>query len=69
MVADIKTARKVAIISDQEEARLKDIARPIVLTKKVDSDKFPDVAPGNRRFGLFLPYTPIHHLLVRRRWF
>ena len=39
--------------------------RPIVLLEKKKSQQMidGDVAPGNRRLGVMLPYTPLHRLL------
>jgi len=40
-------------------------ARPIVLVPKVESyDLAPAVAPGLKDLGVFLPYSPLHHLLL-----
>lgn len=40
-------------------------AHPIVLAKKKSPDRVaPSVAPFNRDLGVFLPYTPLHHLLL-----
>jgi len=40
-------------------------AHPIVLLKKKQPERLaPSVAPFNRDLGVFLPYTPLHHLLV-----
>jgi hydrogenase maturation protein HypF len=39
-------------------------AHPIVLLKKKQPERLaPSVAPFNRDLGVFLPYTPLHHLL------
>ncbi|MGD1104945.1 MAG: carbamoyltransferase HypF, partial [Terriglobia bacterium] len=39
-------------------------AHPIVLLKKKQPEGLaPSVAPFNRDLGVFLPYTPLHHLL------
>ena len=45
-------------------------ARPIVLVRtRARGDSSPALAPavtnGNPRIGLFLPYTPLHHLLLQ----
>ncbi|MBU2764015.1 carbamoyltransferase HypF, partial [Acidithiobacillus caldus] len=40
---------------------------PIVLLKRREPLSLPDsVAPGMCRLGFMLPYTPLHHLLLRR---
>lgn len=69
MVADVDTARRLAVLDDASTAALSDRRRPIVLL-----DRRPgivgmqivaaSVAPGNRAVGVMLPYTPIHHLLL-----
>jgi hydrogenase maturation protein HypF len=47
-----------------EAELLTSVARPIVLVKKQTGGGIADgVAPGNRRFGVMLAYTPLHHLL------
>jgi hydrogenase maturation protein HypF len=40
--------------------------RPIVLLpRRAEVAIAPEVAPGNRYLGVFLPYTPLHHLLFQ----
>jgi len=49
----------------EEQAALADPARPIVLVAKSPSDTLaPSLAPGLRELGAFLPYSPLHHLLL-----
>ena len=39
--------------------------RPILLLgKRAKHPLAPSVAPKNRDFGVMLPYTPLHHLLL-----
>ena len=59
MVRDLAQAETLAILSAEERALLTSIERPIVLAKKRDIDD------DNPLIGLFLPYTPLHHLLLR----
>jgi hydrogenase maturation protein HypF len=48
-----------------ECAALLDPARPIVLARaRADSRLAPAVAPGLTEVGAFLPYSPLHHLLL-----
>jgi hydrogenase maturation protein HypF len=48
-----------------EGAALTEPARPIVLvTRRDDSGLAPSVAPGLAEVGAFLPYSPLHHLLL-----
>ncbi len=68
MVPDVAAARRLALVSPEEAALLTSPARPIVLLEARDDDGAPGLAPsvavGNPRLGLFLPYTPLHHLLL-----
>ncbi|HLJ74749.1 MAG TPA: carbamoyltransferase HypF [Thermoanaerobaculia bacterium] len=58
MVRDLVEAEKLAELTNEERDLLMSIERPIVLAKKrvVDDD--------NPLVGLFLPYTPLHHILL-----
>jgi hydrogenase maturation protein HypF len=48
-------------------AALCSAARPIVLAAKRASSRLsPNIAPGLAELGVFLPYSPLHHLLLRR---
>ncbi len=53
-------------ITPQEETLLTSSASPIVLLRWRDGSSIVrDVAPNNRYLGVMLPYTPLHHLLLR----
>ncbi|NPA11596.1 MAG: carbamoyltransferase HypF, partial [Epsilonproteobacteria bacterium] len=61
MFKDIDMIKKYCEISKDEERLILSQKRPIVLVKKrVELD---GVAPKIDRYGVFLPYTPIHYLL------
>ena len=64
MVKDMKMANALADISKYEEALLSSVERPVVLlnAKKIDED----IAPNISRIGLFLPYTPLHLLILSK---
>jgi len=66
MVPDIESARSLAEISDVEQQWLCSPVAPIVLLRK--KSPLPAlsgaIAPNNPCLGLFLPYTPLHHLLM-----
>ncbi len=66
MVADLDTAHKFCVIDPVGERVLTGRRRPVVLLpRRPDAPLAPAVAPGNRNLGLMLPYTPLHHLLLR----
>jgi len=63
MVKDIEMASELAVISKSEEALLLSKERPIVILKM--KEKAPKgIAPNLSKIGLFLPYTPLHLLLL-----
>jgi hydrogenase maturation protein HypF len=64
MVPSIKARCHVCEVSEAAEKALSVIQRPIVLLPKLPSALLAErVAPCNRYLGVFLPYTPLHHLL------
>lgn len=65
MVRDLGAAQALAEISVEEAQLLTAPERPIVLVRKrSDATVAPEVSPETPLLGLFLPYTPLHHLLL-----
>ena len=65
MVSEAEEARSICDVSEAEERLLASPRRPIVLLKeKEDSPLSREVAGGLDRQGVFLPYTPLHHLVL-----
>jgi hydrogenase maturation protein HypF len=65
MVADLDAAKQIAEISGLEEELLMAPERPIVLlSRRREASLAPEVSPDTPLVGLFLPYTPLHHLLL-----
>jgi len=65
MVLDIDTASKVVELDDSAINILTSMERPIVLLpKRKDTPVSKFVSPGLCMEGVFLPYTPLHYLLV-----
>ncbi len=65
MVKDVETAREICFINGKEEQLLSGVKRPVVLMKKrPDAPVSGEVAPDRKYFGVMLPYTPLHHLLL-----
>jgi hydrogenase maturation protein HypF len=65
MARDPAEAERLAILSDAERRLLLSAERPIVLVHRREAAGLcPELAPGSPLLGLFLPYTPLHHLLL-----
>ena len=61
----LDAAREELQIGTVEQAALSDPARSIVLVpRRADGHLAPSVAPGLGEIGAFLPYSPLHHLLL-----
>lgn len=66
MVRDVAAARKLVAVDGTAEGLLNSGAAPIVLLRRrADAGLAAGIAPGQDRLGVMLPYTPLHHLLLR----
>lgn len=66
MVRDLSAARSLSCLGAEEGSLLTSPERPIVLVERRSHAPIaPEVAPESRVLGLFLPYTPLHHLLLQ----
>ncbi len=65
MIRDLEMAHQIVQLDPAEEQALSSIQAPILLASIKDlTDLAPNIAPGNDRLGIMLPYTPLHHLLL-----
>jgi hydrogenase maturation protein HypF len=66
MSQDVETISQYAFVSAAERGILESFASPIVLLRKKEASCISgEVAPGIAELGVMLPYTPLHHLLIR----
>lgn len=66
MARDLAQVAEIAELSEAEAAALTSRAAPIVLLRRrADGGIAAPVAPAHDRLGIMLPYTPLHHLLLR----
>jgi hydrogenase maturation protein HypF len=64
MFRDAGTAGRYCAMNDVERKLLVSPEAPIMLLRR-DGERLPEsVAPRNGYVGAFLPYTPVHHLLM-----
>ncbi|HEY9244125.1 MAG TPA: Sua5/YciO/YrdC/YwlC family protein, partial [Streptosporangiaceae bacterium] len=66
LAADLASAKQLCEVDTAAVGLLTSPARPIVLLPKLPQAHIASAtAPGNRQLGIMLPYTPLHHLLLR----
>jgi len=66
MVPDLEAARRVCELTEPEVELLTSFRKPIVLSRKRPGPGIArSVAPASQFFGIMLPYTPLHVLLMR----
>jgi hydrogenase maturation protein HypF len=69
MAASLEAARGLCEIDQTAASLLTSRRRPIVLLPRLPGGDrtgvAPSVAPGTRQLGVMLPYSPLHHLLLR----
>jgi hydrogenase maturation protein HypF len=70
MAPDLPTIRRYCEFEKTEADVLTAPSRPIVLLRRREEIDViaPSVAPRQRYLGFMLPYTPLHHLLLRDRF-
>ncbi len=70
MARDMAVIEQYCTLNVKERELLQSSAAPIVLIKKrigsINQELSPSVAPGQNTFGFILPYTPLHHLILKR---
>ncbi len=65
MSPDLEAIRRYAVVTPDEAKLLGSMQRPIVLLTKIRPEKLAfSVAPHNQYYGVMLPYTPVHYLLL-----
>jgi hydrogenase maturation protein HypF len=65
MLPSLEAVARVAVMDEAVAAELSGPVRPIVLMpKRAGAAISHHVAPENDCFGIMLPYTPLHHLLM-----
>ncbi len=66
MMADMEMVQRYCQVGLQEADLLQSPAAPIVLLwRKPGTDLALSIAPRNHTLGVMLPYTPLHHVLLR----
>jgi hydrogenase maturation protein HypF len=66
MAGDLEAVRRLAELSDEEARLLLGPAGPIVIARRLAGAPVAEaVAPHSADLGVMLPYTPLHHLLLR----
>lgn len=66
MARSVDVIRRYAEVSSAAAALLSQAAAPIVILSAIGAEQVaPQVAPGVACLGFMLPYTPLHHLLLR----
>jgi len=69
MALDVEMVREFCEVDEDEKNLLLSSPRPIILLRKKE-DTPPlaaeETAPGNKFLGFMLPYTPLHHLLLKK---
>ena len=69
MARDVDQIRRFAHLDEDEMAVLASPQRPILLLEKRAGHTIAaSAAPHNRYFGVMLPYTPLHYLLLENRF-
>jgi hydrogenase maturation protein HypF len=66
MYPSLDVVKADCVVSEAEEHLLTSPESPIVLLeRRTPAGVAKSAAPGNPYFGVMLPYTPLHHLLMR----
>ena len=65
MFQSLEEIRQHCVLDQSEATELTSVAAPIVIVqRRGESTLPPELAPDTHDLGVFLPYTPLHHLLL-----
>ncbi len=66
MATNLAMIENYCYVSTSEAELLQSTAAPVVLLKMRHTDRLPQaIAPAQHNLGFMLPYSPLHHLLLR----
>jgi hydrogenase maturation protein HypF len=67
MFPDIYSVREEADVNALEERAIQSVERPIVIVmKRATTSIAGAVSPDNATIGVFLPYSPLHHIILKK---
>ncbi|MGF2039931.1 MAG: carbamoyltransferase HypF [Nostoc sp. CmiVER01] len=66
MARDIEIIEQYCSVNAKEKELLTSSVAPIVLLQATGKKVAPSIASGQNTLGFMLPYTPLHHLILRR---
>jgi len=66
MARDIQVIEQYCKLTKREKELLESTSAPIVLINSPLLPLSPSIAPRQNTLGFMLPYTPLHHLILRR---
>jgi hydrogenase maturation protein HypF len=73
MYPSVEAVREACVVSQLEERLLLSPESPIVVLRRLERESLStlcaSIAPRNPNLGVMLPYTPLHHLLLRELGF
>lgn len=67
MFPDMKSIKAEVHLNSYEERAIDSIEKPVVIVRKKETSTIANsVSPDNNTVGVFLPYTPLHHIMLRK---
>ncbi|RJR17713.1 MAG: carbamoyltransferase HypF [Nitrospiraceae bacterium] len=67
MFPDMISVKEEVHLNSFEERAIDSIEKPVVIVRKKDNSTIAhSVSPENNTVGVFLPYTPLHHIILRK---
>ncbi len=67
MFPDMNSIKTEVHVNAYEERAIDSIEKPVVIVRKKETSTIAySVSPDNNSVGVFLPYTPLHHIMLRK---
>ncbi|RJQ56618.1 MAG: carbamoyltransferase HypF [Nitrospiraceae bacterium] len=67
MFPDIDSIKREVYLGALEERAVNSVERPVVIVGKKETTMLAGaVSPGNSTVGVFLPYTPLHYMVLKK---